>query len=81
MTDYRSGGYAAFFSLMQREGIAVETFERRPAELDRRIDTLIVAYPPSGIDREARLEPDLAALRLWVSAGGRLVSLGGEAAV
>ena len=44
--DYRSGGYAAFFTLLQREGVAVESFNHRPNALDRRIDTLIVAYPP-----------------------------------
>lgn len=75
VTDYRSGGYAAFFALMQREGVAVEAFERRPAELDGRIDTLIVAPPPNGIDQDVRTDADLAALRAWVRAGGRLVSL------
>jgi hypothetical protein len=75
-SDFRSGGYAAFFTLLQREGVAVVPFEQRPAELDASVDTLIVAYPPGGAATDARLAPDRAALRRWVRAGGRLIALG-----
>jgi hypothetical protein len=75
-TDYRSGGYAAWYELMQREGVAVERFEHRPANLDASIDTLIAATPlvPAGAD--ARRPPDIAALAQWVRRGGRLIALG-----
>ncbi len=77
-TDYRSGGYAAWFTLLQREGVATERFERRPAELDAHIDTLIAAAPvvPAGAD--ARRPPDLAALARWVREGGRLITLAND---
>lgn len=75
--DFRTGGYAAFFMLLQREGVAAQTFERRPAELaDAGIDTLIVAYPAAGAETASRLAPDRVALRHWVASGGRLIALG-----
>ncbi len=75
-TDYRSGGYAAWYTLLQREGIAVERFERRPVELDRTIDTLIAANPVVPAGNDVRRPPDRAALARWVRAGGRLIALG-----
>ena len=75
-TDYRSGGYAAWYELLQREGITVERFERRPAELDRSIDTLIAANPVVPAGNDVRRPPDRAALAQWVRAGGRLIALG-----
>ena len=75
-SDFRSGGYAAFYTLLQREGVIVVPFEKRPAELDASIDTLIVAYPPAGAVPDARLAPDRAALKQWVSAGGRILAFG-----
>ena len=75
-TDYRSGGYAAWYELLRREGVAVERFEGRPANLDASIDTLIAATPvvPAGAD--ARRPADIAALARWVRDGGRLIALG-----
>jgi hypothetical protein len=75
-SDYRSGGYAAWYELLAREGIAVERFEHRPAELRAPIDTLIAAPPlaPAGVD--ARTAADRDALARWVRAGGRLIVLG-----
>jgi hypothetical protein len=75
-SDFRSGGYAAWFDLMQREGAAVETFARRPAELDARIRTLIVATPVVATNGAARQPPDLAALAAWVARGGQIIALG-----
>jgi hypothetical protein len=75
-SDYRSGGYAAWYTLLQREGVAVERFERRPANLDARIDTLIAAYPVVRLPEDAREPADLAALARWVHGGGRLIALG-----
>jgi hypothetical protein len=75
-TDFRSGGYAAWYLLMEREGVAVERFERRPADLDAAIDTLIAAYPPGPPAENARRPADRAALAQWVRAGGRLIVLG-----
>jgi hypothetical protein len=75
-TDYRSGGYAAWYELLRREDVAVERFERRPANLDASIDTLIASTPvvPAGLD--ARGPADIGALAQWVRAGGRLITLG-----
>jgi hypothetical protein len=77
-TDYRSGGYAAWYELLQREGVNVERFERRPVNLDASIDTLIAAAPvvPAGAD--ARRPADLGALAQWVRGGGRLITLGDD---
>jgi hypothetical protein len=75
VTDYRSGGYAAWFALMSREGVSVERYERRPANLDASVDTLIAAYP-SLTAPSARDPADRAALAEWVNDGGRLVVLG-----
>ena len=75
-TDYRSGGYAAWYTLLQREGVAVERFERRPADLDPNIDTLIAAYPIVAVGDDARRPADRAALAQWVHGGGRLIALG-----
>jgi hypothetical protein len=74
-TDYRSGGYAAWFMLMAREGVSVERYERRPANLDASIDTLVDAYPAFAVP-SARGPADRAALAGWVHDGGRLVVLG-----
>lgn len=75
-TDYRSGGYAAWYELLRREGVAVERFERRPAYLDANIDTLIAATPLTPLGAGVRGPADRAALARWVRAGGRLIALG-----
>jgi hypothetical protein len=77
-TDYRSGGYAAWYALLEREGIAVERFERRPADLDPAIDTLIAAYPVAPAAANALRDADRSALARWVDDGGRLIVLGTE---
>ena len=80
VTDARSGGYAAWEELLQREGVAVERFERRPVELDGTIDTLIDAYGVGPLPDDIRLDADTRALAGWVRAGGRLLLLGRNAA-
>ena len=75
-SDFRSGGYAAWFTLLQREGITTQSFEHRPAELDARIATLIAATPVVPSDTGSRSAADQAALAGWVFAGGRLVAIG-----
>jgi hypothetical protein len=75
-TDYRSGGYAAWYLLLQREGVAIERFEQRPADLDAGIDTLIAAAPVVPAGAAARGPADVAALAQWVQRGGRLITLG-----
>ena len=77
-TDYRSGGYAAWYLLLEREGAAVERFERRPADLDPAIDTLIAAYPALPALENARRPADRGALAQWVHDGGRLIVLGAD---
>jgi hypothetical protein len=75
-TDYRSGGYAAWYELLQREGVAVERFEHRPADLSADIDTLIAAAPLVPASESARGPADVDALARWVRGGGRLIALG-----
>lgn len=74
--DTRSGGYAAWDALMQREGVAVERFHQRPIELDGTIDTLIDAYGVEPMPADARYPADTDALAAWVRAGGRLIVIG-----
>jgi hypothetical protein len=80
VNDARSGGYAAWDELLQREGVAVERFERRPVELAGTIDTLIDAYGVAPLPDNIRLDADTRALAGWVRAGGRLLLLGRDAA-
>jgi hypothetical protein len=80
VNDVRSGGYAAWEELLQREGVAVERFERRPIELDGTIDTLIDAYGVAPLPDGTRLDADTRALADWVRSGGRLLVLGRNAA-
>jgi hypothetical protein len=79
VTDARSGGYAAWEELLQREGVAVERFQGRPIELDGTIDTLIDAYGVAPLPDDLRLNADTRALAAWVRRGGRLVLLGRNA--
>jgi hypothetical protein len=77
-TDYRSGGYAAWYELLRREGIAVERFEQRPADLDAAVDTLIAASPLVASGTAVRGPADRDALARWVYGGGRLIALGAD---
>ncbi len=78
--DAGSGGYRAWFELMQRENVAVERFEQRPAFLDRaQFATLVwaepIAYDPN---QTFNTKADVSALEDWVRAGRRLVYLGSD---
>ena len=75
--DAKSGGYRAWFELMQREGVNVERFELRPAFLDRSVRTLVWADPlPFDVRQQFMTKSDLDALDAWIRHGGRLVYLG-----
>lgn len=75
--DSTSGGYRAWFEMLQREGVRVERFELRPVFLDRSIHTLIWADPlPFDPRQEFPTDNDLHALESWIREGGRLVYLG-----
>ena len=80
--DAATGGYQAWFELLEREGVRVERFERRPAYLDGAVDVYVLANATIGnaIGNAERQEaPDVyndgdwSALAAWVKAGGRLV--------
>lgn len=80
--DASSGGYRAWFELLQRQRVPVERFERRPAYLDGSVDVYILANETIGnYIATSRVEeaPDLYndgdwfALAKWVKAGGHLV--------
>ncbi len=75
--DAHSGGYRAWYELLQREGVRVERFEQRPAFLDRGVDTLVWAEPLEFDPRQTQnVRADVDSLENWVKAGGRLVYLG-----
>ena len=76
-TDYRAGGFRAWVTLLQHEGVATSRFVQRPAELDAAIDTLVSAPSPRAAPGTRR-PADVAALATWVRAGGRLVYIGRE---
>ena len=73
--DTGVSGYAALYSLLAREGVAVDRFEQPLSGLFARHGALIVA----GDDATELLAPqssDLRALDAWVRGGGTLVLLG-----
>jgi len=75
--DPASGGYRAWYELVQREKIAIERFERRPAFLEHSLGTLIWAEPIEYDPRQTYNSPaDVRALEDWVKAGGRFIYLG-----
>ena len=75
--DTTSGGYAAWFEMLQLEAARVQRFELRPVFLDRSIHTLVWADPlPFDPRQVVPTENDVQALEAWVRAGGRLVYLG-----
>jgi hypothetical protein len=80
--DAHAGGYRAWYELMQREGMRVQRFERRPAFLDASVGTLIAApnrtelllrSQQTGDQTGAPQAIDFENLRAWVKNGGRLV--------
>ncbi len=74
--DAASGGYRAFYELLQREGVRVDRFEQRPALLPPG-GTLIYAEPlPFDPSQGTVSDSDVAALEDWVRAGGTLLYLG-----
>jgi hypothetical protein len=75
--DYRSGGYRAWYELLERIGRAPQRFERYPVFLDRSVATLIAADPLPFTDAPMEIsEANAAALARWVREGGRLVLIG-----
>jgi hypothetical protein len=78
--DTRSGGYRAWYELMQREGADVGRFERHWVFLDRSIATLVCAAPleRDQLGGSAAMAPTgPSALAAWVKDGGTVVTLGG----
>ena len=75
--DTAGGGYAAFFSLLEREDVRVRRFQQRPAFLDASVDTLAYVEPyvfdPRAVTPSSG---DVAALEAWVRGGGRLLYVG-----
>jgi len=76
-TDVHAGGYAAFATMLAREGVTVESFDRRPAELDDGIDTLVDAGVPFDVPSADRPASDVDDLHGWVERGGRVIVIGG----
>jgi hypothetical protein len=75
--DARSGGYQAWYELLEREGVNVSRFERAAAFLDGSIGTLIVSLPlPFDKNVIAPTEIDRVAIDDWIARGGTIVSLG-----
>jgi hypothetical protein len=75
--DARSGGYQAWYELLEREGVDVERFERAAAFLDGSIGTLIVSEPlPFDPSAVAPTDLDALAIDNWIAAGGTIIALG-----
>jgi hypothetical protein len=75
--DARSGGYRAWYELLEREGVDVTRFERQAAFLDDSIQTLIVSIPlPSDETAILPTAVDRAAIDRWIGDGGTVVVLG-----
>ena len=81
--DVTSGGYRAWYELLQREGVDVQRFERRPAYLDGSVDVYVTAVDLNAVAAQAAaggdvnlfVDADWEALAKWVRAGGHLVWL------
>jgi hypothetical protein len=74
--DTRSGGYSAWYEMLERERRAPQRFERHDAFLEGSIGTLIAADPLPFAGGVSVSEANAAALVKWVRAGGRLVVIG-----
>jgi hypothetical protein len=75
--DAHSGGYQAWYELLQREGVRVERFEAQPPFLEHGLDTLVWSEPlPFDPRQTVNTKADIRALEDWVKAGGRLLYLG-----
>lgn len=75
--DAASGGYRAWYELLQRERVAVEQFQQHPAYLGQDVRVLVWAEPIAYDPRQAQNgAADIDALETWVKAGGHFVYLG-----
>jgi uncharacterized protein DUF4350 len=81
--DFQHGGYRAWYDVLNREGIRVTRYQRRPAYLNYSISTLIIANNVFDLGLRAQVgqqigtytQSDFDKLRKWVESGGRLVWL------
>jgi hypothetical protein len=81
--DAGSGGYRAWYELLDREGVRVARFERRPAFLDGSVDVYVMASDyyyvmasaTTGGSTEIATDGDWDGVARWVKAGGHLVWL------
>lgn len=77
--DTATGGYRAAYELLERVGLRVDRFERRPFFLDRSIATLVYVDPLAADPHQETPTPaDIAALEAWVRAGGTLLYVGDD---
>ena len=74
--DYRSGGYRAWYELLERLGWSTPAIERYPVFLDDSVATLIAADPLPFTGGGTVSEANAVALARWVRGGGRLNLLG-----
>src|ERR1700680_5312473 len=78
--DFQHGGYRAWYDVLNREGIRVSRYQRRPAYLNDSISTLIIANNVFDLGLRAQVgqqigtytQSDFDKLRKWVESGGRL---------
>lgn len=81
--DYQPGGYHAWYDLLQREGVRVQRFQRRPAYINDAVSTLVVANNANdALLRMQNSQPagffargDYDALARWIKNGGHLLWL------
>ncbi|HTW84827.1 MAG TPA: DUF4350 domain-containing protein [Candidatus Sulfotelmatobacter sp.] len=79
--DVAQGGYAAWYELLEREGLHPRRFDAPHEDLAADgVGTLVLAFPGAGVDADwDAVERD--ALHAWVHGGGRLVDIGPEPAL
>lgn len=75
--DSDTGGFRAWYQLLEREGLRANRFEERTAFLDRYTRALVIGASPISFDSLTALTPgDGSTVATWVRDGGRLLIVG-----
>lgn len=75
--DSNSGGFRAWYQLLEREGLRTSRFEERATFLDRYTKALVIGAPPISLETLTAVTPgDGSTVASWVRDGGRLLIVG-----
>jgi hypothetical protein len=75
--DSESGGFRAWYQLVEREGLRTGRFEERAAFLDRYTQALVIGASPISLDTLTAIAPgNGSTVASWVRDGGRLLVVG-----